>query len=163
SASTANRIAGPRLVVLGTVQDGGLPQAGCNCRNCEAARNRADRRRYVASAAIVAPSGNGSDSVCLVDASPDLRPQLDLLGRYRHSNSSALARRPVEGVLLTHAHIGHYLGLAQFGFEAVNTHSMPIYSTSRMADFLRANGPWSMLVQRSNIDLKVFEPGKEFA
>src|SRR5262249_50075731 len=51
----------------------------------------------------------------------------------------------------------------QFGFEAVNTHSMPIYSTSRMADFLRANGPWSMLVQRSNIDLKVFEPGKEFA
>lgn len=30
-------------------------------------------------------------------------------------------RRPVDGVLLTHAHIGHHLGLAHFGLESLNT------------------------------------------
>ena len=29
---------GPRVVVLGTVQDGGMPQTGCDCTRCAAAR-----------------------------------------------------------------------------------------------------------------------------
>ena len=34
-------------------------------------------------------------------------------------------RAPVDGVLLTHAHIGHYLGLAHLGFESLNTKEHP--------------------------------------
>ena len=69
-------------------------------------------------------------------------------------------RRPVDGVFLTHAHIGHYLGLAFFGFEAIHTSNLPVYCTPRMADFLRANGPWSQLVRIGNLQLLKLEPGR---
>ena len=56
-------------------------------------------------------------------------------------------------MLLTHAHIGHYLGLAHLGFEAVNTKDLRVYATPRMSSFLEANGPWSQLVEKENIKL----------
>jgi len=65
-------------------------------------------------------------------------------------------------VLLTHAHMGHYLGLAHFGFESSNTQEIPTWVSPRMAAFLRANGPWSQLVKLGNITLREFEPGTRF-
>ena len=44
---------GPRVRVLGTVQDGGLPHPACDCPRCEAARRDPARRRYVASLAVL--------------------------------------------------------------------------------------------------------------
>ena len=57
----------------------------------------------------------------------------------------------VDGVFLTHAHIGHYLGLAYFGREAAGADGVPVYAMPRMAEFLRTNGPWSQLVELENI------------
>jgi pyrroloquinoline quinone biosynthesis protein B len=68
-------------------------------------------------------------------------------------------RAPVAGVFLTHAHIGHYLGLAFFGYEVVSTSQLPVFATPRMSDFLRQNGPWSQLVETQNIRLDEIEPG----
>ena len=62
----------------------------------------------------------------------------------------------MDGVLLTHAHIGHYLGLAHFGFESLNTKDLPFHVSPRMAEYLRTNGPWSQLVRLGNVNL---EPG----
>jgi pyrroloquinoline quinone biosynthesis protein B len=149
---------GPRLRILGTIQDGGLPQAACRCRNCEAARRNTAARRCVASAAIIIPGAKDRSTVYLVDCSPDLVHQLDLLRDVRPAD----ARRPVEGALLTHAHIGHYLGLAFFGFEAVSANKLNIHATVRMSDFLRTNGPWSQLVQRENILLHEVVPDETF-
>ena len=56
-------------------------------------------------------------------------------------------------------HIGHYLGLALFGFESIDSRDLPVYATDRMAGFLRANGPWSLLVSRRNIELRRLLPG----
>jgi pyrroloquinoline quinone biosynthesis protein B len=69
---------------------------------------------------------------------------------------------PVDGVLLTHAHIGHYLGLAHFGREVASTRSVPVHVSPRFAEYLRSNGPWSQLIELEQIVLKIFKPGVRF-
>jgi pyrroloquinoline quinone biosynthesis protein B len=148
----------PRVVVtaLGTAQDGGVPQAGCDCARCVAARRDPGRRRHVASLALRLPA---SGQTWLIDATPDLGEQLEIVHRFRPHPAGAPDRRPVDGVLLTHAHVGHYLGLAFFGFEVMNSSELPVYASARMAAFLRANGPWSLLVARRNVVLRELTPG----
>ena len=159
-AAPASHPAGPFVRVLGTVQDGGLPHPACSCERCEAARRDPARKRWVASLAVVLPA---SGRVILVDATPDLREQLHALAvalaGIRPAPAGRTDRSPVDGVILTHAHIGHYLGLAFFGFEAVHTRGLPVHCTPRMAAFLRDNGPWSQLVRLEEIALDEVPPG----
>lgn len=147
---------GPFLRILGTVQDGGFPHAACEHEACRAARI-AEERRYVSSLAVVLPA---SRKVFLIDATPDLRPQLDLLADVRDPPPDRVDRAPVDGVFLTHAHVGHYLGLAFFGFEAIHTRDLPVWATPRMAGYLRTNGPWSQLVELGNIALRELALGE---
>jgi pyrroloquinoline quinone biosynthesis protein B len=157
---------GPRVVVVGIAQDGGMPQAGCDCSHCSAARRNPALARHVASLAIVVPqAAPKTDHVYLVDATPDLPAQIERIHGFRHrpeGPEGKTDRAPVDGVLLTHAHIGHYLGLAQFGFESLNTKGIPVWASPRMAAYLRANGPWSQLVRLENIALREFQPGQAF-
>jgi pyrroloquinoline quinone biosynthesis protein B len=150
---------GPRVVVLGTVQDGGLPQTGCDCSHCAAARKNPGLARHVASLAIHVPK---TGHVYLVDATPDLPAQVEMIHAFHSYPEGKTDRTPVDGVLLTHAHIGHYLGLAHFGFESLNTHGIPSWVSPRMAEYLRTNGPWSQLVKLGNITLREFQPGASF-
>jgi pyrroloquinoline quinone biosynthesis protein B len=150
---------GPRVVVLGTVQDGGMPQTGCDCSNCSLARKDSKFARHVASLAIHVPK---TGHVYLVDATPDLPAQIEEIHTFRAHPEGKVDRAPVDGVLLTHAHIGHYLGLAHFGFESLNTKEIPVWTSPRMAEYLRTNGPWSQLVRLGNIVLREFQPGKPF-
>jgi pyrroloquinoline quinone biosynthesis protein B len=153
AAGTAS--AGSFLRVLGTAQDGGLPHAACSCERCAAARLDPAIARRVASLAVVLPE---SGRVLLIDATPDLPAQLEALADLREPPARRVDRAPVDGVLLTHAHMGHYLGLAWFGYEAVNTQGLPVWATPRMAAFLRGNGPWSLLVSRGNVELQELDP-----
>ena len=59
--------AGPYVLVLGTAQDGGLPQLGCQERQCLRARKDPSRRRLVASL-LVCDSRSGKR--WLIDATP---------------------------------------------------------------------------------------------
>jgi pyrroloquinoline quinone biosynthesis protein B len=160
-AASSSMPSGARVVVLGTVQDGGMPQAGCDCSHCAAARKNPSLARHVASLAI---HFRDTNHVYLVDATPDLPAQIEeihaLQGRHPEGQTD---RHPVDGVLLTHAHIGHYLGLAHFGFEVLNTKDIPVWTSPRMAAFLKENGPWSQLVKLGNITLREFTPGTPFA
>ncbi|HVT59214.1 MAG TPA: MBL fold metallo-hydrolase [Thermoanaerobaculia bacterium] len=160
AARKAHSGGAPRIIALGTVQDGGLPQAGCECAHCVAARHDPALRRHVASLAIHLPA---SGRVLLIDATPDLGPQLEVVHDFRHHPAAGVDRMPVDGVLLTHAHIGHYLGLAYFGFESLNSNGLPVYASRRMAAFLAANGPWSELVRRHNVALHEITPGEPLA
>src|SRR5688572_14807675 len=148
---------GVRVVALGTAQDGGLPHASCSCGRCEAARRDPARRRLVASLAVLA-----GDRAFLIDATPDVREQLDRVAALRSRPRGAVDRAPLDGVLLTHAHIGHYLGLAFFGFEAVHTRELPVYATPRMSEFLRAHAPWSQLVGIGNVVLRQTPAGAAY-
>lgn len=156
ATNPASARSGPFVRVLGTAQDGGLPHAACSCQHCRAARNDPARRRLVASLAVVLPE---SGKVFLIDASPDLRQQLELLDDVRSPPRDRVDRSPVDGVFLTHTHIGHYLGLAFFGFEAVHTRQLPLYVTPSVESFLRQNGPWSQLVDLGNVSFESLEPG----
>ena len=150
---------GPRVIALGTAQDGGIPQTGCDCTRCAAARKNPALVRHVASLAVHVPA---TGHVYLVDASPDLPAQVEEIHAFRGHPEGKTDRRPVDGVLLTHAHIGHYLGLAHFGFESLNTNGIPAWVSPRMAEYLRGNGPWSQLVRLGNLTLREFQPGVSF-
>jgi pyrroloquinoline quinone biosynthesis protein B len=132
-----------------------MPHAACSCERCEAARRDPALARRVASLGVVLPA---SGRVFLIDATPDLPEQLEALADVRRPPAGRVDRAPVDGVLLTHAHMGHYLGLAWFGYEAVNTRGLPVWATPRMAAFLRGNGPWSLLVSRGNVELREIDP-----
>ncbi|HEV2855697.1 MAG TPA: MBL fold metallo-hydrolase [Thermoanaerobaculia bacterium] len=151
--------AGPRVVVLGIAQDGGMPQTGCDCSNCSLARRNPSFARHVASLAIDFPK---TDHVYLVDATPDLPEQVEKIHAFRAHPEGKVDRAPVDGVLLTHAHMGHYLGLAHFGFESLNTKNIPVWVSPRMAEYLKNNGPWSQLVRLGNVALREFQPGQPF-
>jgi pyrroloquinoline quinone biosynthesis protein B len=140
----------PRVeaVVLGIAQDGGVPHLGCRQTLCVEARRDPTKRRRVASLGLV---DGGSGKRFVIDATPDFESQVEMLGAMP------------DGILLTHAHIGHYLGLAQLGREVFNARGMPVYCTASMASFLRGNRPWSRLVESGNIAVREVEPGTEFA
>lgn len=138
-------------ILLGTAQDAGVPQAGCYCPNCERARRDSAHRQYVACLGLVDRATRQS---WLIDATPDFREQLYLLHQYAPDC-------PLAGIILTHAHIGHYTGLIHLGWEAMNTPHQPVYASARMADFLRQNAPWSQLVSQKNIALHFLTPAVE--
>ncbi|HEX7140294.1 MAG TPA: MBL fold metallo-hydrolase [Vicinamibacterales bacterium] len=134
----------PYVIVLGIAQDGGYPQAGCERPDCVAAWNDPKLRRHVVSLGIVDSSTNEH---WMIDATPDFPEQFHALGGR------------VNGILLTHAHIGHYLGLAQLGREVIGAHDMPVFAMPLMRAFLEHNGPWDQLVRLHNIDLRPLEDG----
>jgi pyrroloquinoline quinone biosynthesis protein B len=146
-----------RAVILGIAQDGGVPHIGCTQALCVAARKDPSRRQRVACLGLV--DGKAGQRF-LVDATPDLPSQIESLNEGR---AVADHRRPVDGILLTHAHVGHYSGLMYLGREALGAMGVPVYAAPRMARFLRENGPWSQLVSLGNIDLREIEPGRELA
>jgi pyrroloquinoline quinone biosynthesis protein B len=131
--------AGPEAIVLGIAQDGGVPHAGCHQPVCVAARSDPSRRRLVAALGLVDPAAGKR---FLIDATPDFPAQMETLGGLP------------DAILLTHAHIGHYLGLAQLGREVLDARGVPVYATPSMARFLRGNRPWSRLVAFGNIDVR---------
>lgn len=124
----------PYVVVLGVAQDGGHPQAGCTRPCCAAAWADPTRRHRVAGLAIVDPE---THQRWLVDCTPDLPEQL-----YRLDQQSPPG---LSGVLLTHAHIGHYTGLMHLGREVMGVKQVPVYAMPRMAGFLENNGPWELV------------------
>jgi len=154
AAPTPSADHGARLRVLGIAQDGGVPHAGCTCERCERARHDPYRRAYVASVALVCDG-----HAYVVDATPDFAAQLDALADVRAPPRGRVDRSPVDGVLLTHAHVGHYLGLAQLGFEVMHAEATPVWATPRMAEFLRDNAPWAQLVDKQEIALFELAPG----
>lgn len=146
---------GVRALVLGIAQDGGVPHIGCFKDVCQKARKDPRFRERVAALGLI---DDDSGRRFLVDATPDMPSQLEtLLG------TGPWKRPPLDGILLTHAHVGHYAGLLYLGREALGAQGVPVYATARMAAFLRDNAPWSQLVKLGNIDLKTIEPGQEFA
>ncbi len=144
--------------VLGTAQDGGLPQIGCYCKNCLMAREDERYSRLISSIAII---DLGEKKFFILDATPDIRIQSDLAFNRVALRKQGRKNSP-HGVLLTHAHIGHYTGLMFFGYESISTHKLPVYCSSSMKNFLSNNGPWSQLVSLENISFHVISLEKEF-
>jgi pyrroloquinoline quinone biosynthesis protein B len=94
-----------RVRILGSAAGGGFPQWNCRCETCEAARAGVRARPRTQSSLAV----RGEDGPWfLVNASPDLRQQLETLDARPIDGARA---SPIAGVLLTDAEIDHTAGL----------------------------------------------------
>ena len=134
------------VVVLGTAQDAGAPQIGCASAFCKKAWKNRTRSKMVSSIALVDDS---TGQRWIFDATPDLPWLFQLL-----METTGDFTNRIDGVFLTHAHIGHYTGLMYFGRESINAKEINVYAMPRMASMLRENAPWSQLVRLRNIEIK---------
>lgn len=134
------------LYVLGTAQDGGRPHTGCTKVCCKDSSGK----DLVVSLAL---ADHANKKWWLFEATPDIREQLDLFKSLTGSKMNYLP----DGIFITHAHIGHYTGLMQFGREVMNTKDLPVYVLPKMAEYLKTNGPWSQLCSLGNISLRVLK------
>jgi len=97
-----------RVKVLGSAAGGGFPQWNCACSNCTRIRQKKFRGRARTQTQLAISAGK---DWFLLDASPDLRLQLesdrDLVPRRGSSKRSS----PIMGVILTSADVDRVLGL----------------------------------------------------
>ncbi len=130
------------ITVLGIAQDGGFPHIN-NTDEFVAVKNNEIKKELVVSLGLV---DHNEEKKFLFEASPDLPEQLSILdNEYLKSNSI------IDGIFLTHAHMGHYTGLMYLGREAMGAKNIPVYAMPKMKTFLETNGPWSQLVDLKNI------------
>ena len=128
------------LVILGVAQDGGSPQIGCDKSCCKILWEK----KIFESVTSVGLIDNVENRFFLIDASPDITKQYQMLKSLSLNGS-------LGGIVLTHAHIGHYSGLLFFGKESLGARKINVYSMPKMSFFLKNNGPWSQLIQDKNI------------
>ncbi|WP_405414045.1 MBL fold metallo-hydrolase [Maribacter sp. Asnod1-A12] len=134
------------IVILGNVQDAGSPQIGCKKECCAALFENPDTERRVVSLGVI---DTDNQKTYLFDATPDIAQQMKMLTQYESKSDNEV----VDGIFLTHAHIGHYTGLMYLGKEAMDASATPIYVMPKMEEFLLNNGPWDQLVKRENVVL----------
>jgi len=135
------------LVVLGTLQDGGSPHAGCKKTCCKQLFDHPDTNRKVVSLGLI---DNIHKSNYLFEATPDLPKQLKLLKKFSPFSDKEVP----DAIFLTHAHIGHYTGLMHLGREVMGAKDVKVYALPKMKSYLENNGPWSQLVLLQNILLQ---------
>ena len=134
------------IIVLGTTQDGGFPHTGCSEKCCREAWKDTGKKRLIASLGVI------SKKDCfLVDITPDFKYQLRLIEHH-------LDEKPhISGICITHAHLGHYMGLLELGLEVMNTDAIPVYVMPKMKSFLENNAPFSQLLELNNIRLFIIQ------
>ena len=157
----ASALAAPYVLVLGTAQDGGRPQLGCEADCCRAARAEPERARRVTSLLLCDPRDGRR---WLFDCTPDVEVQLGAAQDEPPTRRREGPRPPlVDGIFLTHAHMGHYAGLLELGREAHAARALRTFVTERFAGFLLSNQPWSALVEQQHLDLVPLVPGEPVA
>jgi len=137
----------PYVMVLGIAQDAGYPQMNCKKDCCKQAWENPDLERTTSCLAILDPI---SKEQWIIDATPNIKEQLQLL-------KQKTGTEKLDGILLTHAHMGHYTGLMHFGREVMGSNKLPVFAMPKMKTFLEENGPWSQLVKLENINIKTLK------
>lgn len=134
------------IIIIGVAQDGGYPHMGCQKTCCNAAWKNNKIRKSITSLALIDPI---QKKWWLFEATPDIKIQLQ---SFRKQTRGEYPYLP-EGIFITHAHIGHYSGLMEFGREVMNTSKLKVFVLPKLKSYLTTNGPWSQLVKLQNIDL----------
>lgn len=135
---------GPELMVLGIGQDAGAPQIG-NAH--DPAWRRPDLAMLATSLGLV---DRESGARYLFEASPNITEQLMALDGFAPSTAEGIG---IDGIFLTHAHVGHYAGLIYLGREAAGARGVKVYAMPRLAEYLATNGPWEQLLTLENINI----------
>jgi pyrroloquinoline quinone biosynthesis protein B len=129
-----------------------FPHMGCSKECCSNYFLSKKSRIGVSSLGV---SNLKHDTNYIIDATPNINFQLiDLIG-------NADPSKKLNGIFLTHAHMGHYAGLLNFGRESLNSKNIPLYLMPKFYNFILNNGPWNQLVELNNIKLnKIYNEKK---
>jgi pyrroloquinoline quinone biosynthesis protein B len=153
-----NKNKSPYLLIVGRAQDGGFPHTGCINKCCsnqwEKLKKGNTNEEFVSCICLIIPSVN---QAYFFDCTPDFKYQLNIVNNYLN-NSTEKAK--IEGIFITHAHYGHYLGLLQLGREVMGTKEINVYAYPRMRNLIENNAPFSQLVSLKNINLNTLEDSK---
>lgn len=142
----------PSLIVLGVAQDGGHPHAGCRKPCCAGAWDNPALGHRCACLGIVDPTTNQR---WMLDCTPDFPAQLNALDQVEPVTESP----GLDGILLTHGHIGHYAGLMHLGREVLGTRQVPVWAMPRMRTLLEQSAPWELLSRLDNVVIQDLEGG----
>lgn len=93
--------------ILGAAAGGGFPQWNCRCQGCQASRSHTAKTLTQSSIAIRTERG----AWFLINASPDVRPQIEAMRADRCFVETSQRSSPFAGILLTDAEIDHTTGL----------------------------------------------------
>ena len=142
-----------RVRVLGSAAGGGYPQWNCHCETCEAARAGVRARPRTQSSLAI----RGDDGPWfLVNASPDLRQQLETLAAER---ANGVRAAPVAGIFLTDAEIDHTAGLLLLRESAA---PVRVYGAAGVERALREGYPvLTMLERYCGAEWQTLERGHE--
>lgn len=123
-----------KIFVLGSGAGGGFPQWNCNCPNCRGLRDGSLRAsaRTQSSLAI----NDGGEDWLLVNASPDLRAQLETCPALQPGR--AVRDTAIAAVLIVDAQIDHSTGLMTL---REHTKPLPVYCTPSVHDDLTTGYP----------------------
>ena len=125
------------------------PHAGCVKKCCEMLWEIGDKEK-VTSLGIIDPKLNRS---WIIDATPDFAEQYHILTKVHNTQ--------LQGIFLTHAHMGHYIGLLQLGREVMGAKDINVFCMPKMKYFLENNAPWQQLIDLNNISIKLLKSAKK--
>ena len=154
---------GVEAMLLGNAQDAGVPQVNCFQGHCARVRSGEAPDPRVACLGLL---DHRAGQRFLIDATPDFNAQVEALlasGGEKLTGRTVPLHEHLHGILLTHAHVGHYTGLAELGREIAAPRGLPLYVTPSMAAFLSGNAPWDAIVGNGNVELRELTFGQEFA
>jgi pyrroloquinoline quinone biosynthesis protein B len=147
-----------KFKLLGTAAGGGSPQWNCSCTLCDLCRNNPGivRPRLQLQAAM---SVDG-ESWFLINASPDLRVQIEANRELQPVPSRGKRNTPIQSIILTSADLDQVLGLLLLR----EFQPLTVYATALVRKTLEANSFFRMLERVPHqLSWVEIDPGREFA
>lgn len=128
-----------KIRVLGSAAGGGFPQWNCNCRNC--ADVRAGKPGFKArTQSSLAVSADGTSWI-LLNASPDLRQQINDSTDLGSTADGKLRNSPIKAAVVTNGDVDHVTGLINLR----EAQPFTVYGSKRVMDTLAANSIFNVL------------------
>lgn len=141
-----------QIKILGTAAGGGLPQWNCNCPSCQAVRTSGTSVRWLNQSSIAVRAKDRP--WFLVNASPDVRQQLELL---REGEPRSIRSSPIAGIVLSDAEIDHTTGLILL---RESSQPLRVYGTDTVRRALTEGFPLlSTLEGYCGVEWSLLEPG----
>jgi pyrroloquinoline quinone biosynthesis protein B len=130
--------------LLGTAAGGGFPQWNCACTTCVS--SRVEPEKISPRLHLQAAVWDSSDAIFLLNASPDLRFQIEANPELRPRSDRGTRNSPIQGIVLTSADLDQVLGLLLLR----EFQPLTLYATALVRRVLEANSFFRMLERVPN-------------
>ena len=133
-----------KFKLLGTAAGGGIPQWNCSCTICDTCRQ--EPKLIPPRFQLQAIVSGGDKGWFLLNASPDLRFQIEANPELHPSSLHGRRSSPIQGIVLTSADLDQVMGLLLLReFQPLN-----VYATALVRSVLEANSFFGMLKRIPN-------------